>query len=449
MPTTTFPVTGRLNGAGNATSELTFAMSYDLTYWLSSYYGIQGSVVSGFSECDGLCGLSYQGVGFASSCDYTNVSDVSRSQGAVKNGDNEMFNIAFTQMWPSTEKNYSYIEMNWLSWSSYSLSEDSNPNCNGQLYNLTCELRPAIIEYPITVQNSSFSARKSKSKYSNYLIYPGLLNSTGGYYEGNYALDDIKTSQQLPGYNVTSYIDVPESQTPSGNTSIGGLVFALQTWFDSHATVSYDTETTVSATGQNSTSTKYVLQATGLQEAYVQDDATTDGCPSGYGSPFDQDAEDSVTLTYSGMLNQVNLLSILVSSDVQLRPNYTGELNAWDDYYYNYLDEVAMLVNMTILKDETYYASKYGFAWGAFASTIVVVALIVPSFWGYWELGRKVTLGPLEIANAFEAPAFSHLNVGAGGTEGVLKAVGKEKVQYGARHESERGVRYGFLHHRE
>lgn len=360
-----------------------------------------------------------------------------------------MFNIAFTQMWPTTAKNYSHIEMNWLSWTSYSLSGDANPNCNGQLYNLTCELRPAVIEYPIVVQNSSFSQRKSKSKYSNYLIYPGLLNATGGYYEGNYAIDDIKTSQQLPGYNVTSYIDVPETQLPSGNTSIGGLVLALQTWFNSHSTVSYDTEASVDpATGQNSSSTKYVLHATGLQEAYVQDDVTTDGCPSGYGSPFDQDADDDVTLTYSGMLTQVNLLSILVSSDVQLRSNYTGQLNAWDDYYNNYMNDVLVSVNMTMLKDETYYASQFGFAWGAFASTIVVVALIIPSFWGYWELGRKVTLGPLEIANAFEAPAFSHLNTGAGGVEGVLKTVGKERVQYGARQQSEAGVKYGFQHHR-
>lgn len=425
-------------------------MSYDLTYWLSSYYGIQGSVINGFSECDGLCGLSYRGVGFASSCAYTNISDVSRSQDAVRNGSDEMFSITFTQMWPSTEKNYSYIEMNWLSWTSYSLSGNANPNCDGQLYNLTCELRPAVIEYPVTVQNSSFSARKSKDKYSNYLIYPGPVNITGGYYEGNHALDDIRTSQQLPGYNVTSYIDVDEKQTPSGNTSIGGLVLALQTWFNSYATVSYDTEITVNSTnGQNSTSTQYVLHATGLQEAYVQDAATTDGCPSGYGSPFDQDAEDDVTLTYSGMLTQVNLLSMLVSTDVQLRSNYTGQLNAWDDYYNNYISDVAVLVNMTMLKDETYYASKFGFAWGAFASTIVVVALIVPSFWGYWELGRKVTLGPLEIANAFEAPAFSHLNTGAGGVEGVLKTVGKEKVQYGARHRSEAGVKYGFQNQRD
>ncbi|KAF8847399.1 hypothetical protein BDZ45DRAFT_733624 [Acephala macrosclerotiorum] len=39
--------------------------------------------------------------------------------------------------------------------------------------------------------------------------------------------------------------------------------------------------------------------------------------------------------------------------------------------------------------------------------TIVCVALVLPTFAGWWELGRSVLLGPLETAKAFDAPLLS------------------------------------------
>jgi hypothetical protein len=53
--------------------------------------------------------------------------------------------------------------------------------------------------------------------------------------------------------------------------------------------------------------------------------------------------------------------------------------------------------------------------------------------WGFWELGRKVTLGPMEIASAFQAPALQAPGVTAAGGEvsTLLKEVGARQVRYG------------------
>ena len=38
--------------------------------------------------------------------------------------------------------------------------------------------------------------------------------------------------------------------------------------------------------------------------------------------------------------------------------------------------------------------------------TIFFTALVLPTFGGWWELGRHVTLDPVEVAKAFDAPIF-------------------------------------------
>ena len=195
---------------------------------------------------------------------------------------------------------------------------------------------------------------------------------------------------------------------------------ALQTYYNTHSTVSYQSETTTdSATHQNSTSSKPIVSSTGLQTAFAQYQDYHDGCPVGYSNPLDNEEP----LTISSVLANINILTLLVSEDIQLRSNFTGDINAYDDFYNTYWDDTAVFVNTQELKDETYYVSRMGFAWGAFASTIIVVLLILPSYWGYWQLGRKVTLGPLEIANAFDAPAFSHVSTGAGHVDGVFEGM--------------------------
>ncbi|KAF5025504.1 hypothetical protein F66182_2409 [Fusarium sp. NRRL 66182] len=47
------------------------------------------------------------------------------------------------------------------------------------------------------------------------------------------------------------------------------------------------------------------------------------------------------------------------------------------------------------------YVTDYEKMWIAIAVSLVGIFAVLPTFWGWWELGRDVSLNPLEIANAF------------------------------------------------
>ncbi|KAF2865479.1 hypothetical protein BDV95DRAFT_586487 [Massariosphaeria phaeospora] len=78
---------------------------------------------------------------------------------------------------------------------------------------------------------------------------------------------------------------------------------------------------------------------------------------------------------------------------------------------------------------------------GIFLS-IASVAAIIPLYAGFWDLGRKVSLNPLEIARAFGAPLMETLD-GNATADMVTIERGDLAVRYGAveRHNSEKKLR--------
>jgi hypothetical protein len=62
--------------------------------------------------------------------------------------------------------------------------------------------------------------------------------------------------------------------------------------------------------------------------------------------------------------------------------------------------------------------------------TIFFMALVLPSFIGWWELGRKVSLDPVEIAKAFDAPMFQGPGSNAP-LHQLVRDYGQRRVQYG------------------
>lgn len=79
------------------------------------------------------------------------------------------------------------------------------------------------------------------------------------------------------------------------------------------------------------------------------------------------------------------------------------------------------------------YKTSFGYVGGALAATLITVLFVLPVYWGFWELGRKVTLGPLEISHAFNAPIIApdKTKNHHGDFDEVLNDVGKRRVQYG------------------
>ena len=91
--------------------------------------------------------------------------------------------------------------------------------------------------------------------------------------------------------------------------------------------------------------------------------------------------------------------------------------------------------------DVVHYRTHYVYAGLAFGITILCIILVIPSFWHYGELGRRVTLGPVEIASAFGAPVLvddSHVDEGT-------TAPRKENIDTLLKHIGDRKIVYGFV----
>jgi hypothetical protein len=78
-----------------------------------------------------------------------------------------------------------------------------------------------------------------------------------------------------------------------------------------------------------------------------------------------------------------------------------------------------------------YYSSNYRYLAAALIVVFLDVVLIFPLFWGWWRLGRDVSLSPLEIAKAFGAPLPVNGDLNER-SKTILKRCGGISVQYGA-----------------
>ena len=81
----------------------------------------------------------------------------------------------------------------------------------------------------------------------------------------------------------------------------------------------------------------------------------------------------------------------------------------------------------TEYRDTIHYDTNIWYMIGATISTFVCVLCVLPAYYGFWQLGRKASLSPFEIAAAFRSPM---VNTG-GDIDDVLKENGHKEVQFG------------------
>jgi hypothetical protein len=81
------------------------------------------------------------------------------------------------------------------------------------------------------------------------------------------------------------------------------------------------------------------------------------------------------------------------------------------------------------------YISDFRYMTAAAAVSIASIIAICATFYGWWQLGRTATLGPLEIAKAFDAPLLTQVgsNVNLSNNSNLGGVVGATRVQYGVR----------------
>jgi len=450
IPVTSSPQTGRSPREG-----MSKALNLELQKWSQ-----QGTVYDSlFRGCEGTCYLQVPAAGFEFDCgepiiteiDYgkstaeatalqgdissmtdgsaiaggsfltpnSSASDIAKAQAYV--ADNfvaTMFKIEFKREDYSPEdpapdgSEYSYITMDMLSTVAQDVvvSSDSNAKtrrqdsnsgvCPGTATRQTCKLRPAVVSYPLQITNYTGAHALNGIKL-------GTPHTQGGN-ESHVVLEeepyDISLKQQ-GGFRVLRHQDI-KGPLDGSVERLGGLALGLQTYLGGNASFFF-----AGAVGFspeiNGGAYKYSLNAGDLGRE----------CGYQWINPLDPgNRTDSLTQSVVTSINQIMLLNTMKVGVTD--PNgYDTSLGPLP----------ATTFNATMYRDTVHYSTNKWYMIGAVISNFICVLCVLPSYWGFWQLGRKVALSPFEIAAAFRSPM-----VNTGGTiDDILRENGSQPVQFG------------------
>lgn len=436
FPSKVLPLTGRLNAAGNDTDVLLYAFTWDIQTWVTSaiYPGYTRLYTTyGFGECEGVCALRYSAPGYIASCsDYQTQSVDIVAEGNLRNGDSnsteselDLSRVGFSLNFATSEKNYTWIGLNTTSYYKDEFDpKNSTMRCPATVYKQQCELRQAIISYPIYLEHTDVATRSKNDKTSAVNVYLGNINETTGAYAGFGDFDyDVG---QFPGFNFESWAITSGGGTPYAQSTNGGIYRALQNQYETRSYVSW------------TNGSDWALTNTG-QFASILADNENDPyqnytCPWTYDDPL------------SSVMNGLNALTVITADDIYNRVNYTNYSYNWTDaevdaYYYDSMTNVTALQ----FKTEVHYSTNYSYMAGALVSTLVCICLALPVYWGFWQLGRKVSLNPIEIATAFQAPVLVAKQAKSGEAEHIVKVTGGTQVMYTTAIDPETGRSYKIV----
>ncbi|KAK3680947.1 hypothetical protein LTR37_021020 [Vermiconidia calcicola] len=80
--------------------------------------------------------------------------------------------------------------------------------------------------------------------------------------------------------------------------------------------------------------------------------------------------------------------------------------------------------------DQNVFDTNYWYFLAAALVEIICIALVVPTYYGWWNMGRSVSFSPVELAKAFQSPIFVDCNPNLSDRD-IARAVGHMRVQYG------------------
>lgn len=386
--------------------------------------------------CNGICLGSFEAIGFEIDCqqsqNHTDIAiaaiDAYNTKGNASAWTNlPIFNSSFALEYSTEERNYSQISIDLQYFQSDNPYDPSPKSCPGKVFKRQCSLRPAIISYPVKVTN-----------FTNEHIVNGVqLMSPNVASPDDQMLNDempppAYNSQlkQAEGFSVVRYIYTQDDREIRSLTQLGGIANAISQVLSSTAAITY--------TGVDESWSLSLLGTLAGRMMYGPPNMGSCDCS------FQSNSLDIIIasinqltfLTATGMVdtssfrglpkNKTPFPSTLPQAPVvAVDRNYTATF-------------AAAPTDATQLTDVVHYKTRFiplGFAFGI---TMLCILLVLPAFWHYGELGRRVTLGPVEIASAFGAPILvdnTHAKEGAEpGSENIdslIKRIGDRKIVYG------------------
>lgn len=347
-------------------------------------------------ECTG----TIKGIGFAYDCNTTTEQIDYGLQHQSQQGGEEssypLWDVSFNTNWATANKPYASIQLEML-YADTHLGEQAG-SCPGFLTHRSCEIRPAVVEYPVTVMMPSKEELVGKNIVTHIKFNDQDKARTFGAPLDGEQIDQLK---------VLEYRDLNETLGQVSTT--GALGYVLNNLHGSWAKLVFQDEWDIQVEGSQA------------QTIFYADNDSEQGNRCYY--DIDRDGREDPAIA---LLRNINTLSFVAGLYLNGAPSTDVSKRAAAG-----MPSQTMVTSVTGVVEE--YVTNFKYMAGALVATFVTVLFVLPVYWGFWELGRKVTLGPLEITQAFGAAIvmpekFRNIH---GDFDQVLREIGKRRVQYG------------------
>ncbi|KIV78389.1 hypothetical protein PV11_10111 [Exophiala sideris] len=322
------------------------------------------------------CATTLTGVGFHYKCNASRsalqapISD--SDNGTVSQPENTVFEVTFIE---DLQSNWAlYMNVAW----------QDTPGSEGDVIaNRNCTLVPALVEYPVNVTQRIVTLQPPNSTVDWAVGHNNVNDSS------TYAVDRVLNDLPVPSYDaaVQDGVDL----TPGTHSTLGGIALAFSTLFDSSISVESDVTNSgsdVSITGSFAAAFAHFESGTG---------SINDTLNNTYASPVDS------------LLS--NIRDIMFRSSVAIaannitsfaRTNDTDD-GSGPDHATTSVPAKAITTSGTYQLYHTVYKTNNTMLGISVTLVLAAVLAILPLFWGFWHLGRKVSLSPIEIAMAFKS----------------------------------------------
>jgi hypothetical protein len=155
--------------------------------------------------------------------------------------------------------------------------------------------------------------------------------------------------------------------TDNINSSLSGIQLALEMYIRSRSMLTWD----------NSLDGSFIIDQMGHAASYMTDPPSKPrSCAFQYTNPLEPYSAPNGLFQLPSIVGTINQIMFGLTTDVSLDdPNNDHNITTRYD---------AVQYRQTI-----HYLTHYPYMGGAIAVTIVCVLLVLPVYWGFWELGRK------------------------------------------------------------
>ena len=270
-------------------------------------------------------------------------------------------------------------------------SDNPTGYCAATRTQRTCSLRPATLRYPVTIQNGTLTLGDLTNVATVTALSPQDNTTDGG---GDFSI-----------------------------WTLGGMYLAANSLFNSNGTYDFSGGHGIEMFLTDTLSNQFLEITPGPNKPYNQIangtfvDYQNGTLYTGLSYPMACNCSWNDPTSY--VLSALNQIAFRVSMYASTYP-----------YRYTNAAPAPQVITMTETSNINIFHSEHKYLIANTVLTIFFMGLVLPSFIGWWDLGRRVTLDPIEIAKAFDAPIFQ-----GPGSNATMRQLAQD---YG-----QRSIRYG------